>query len=591
MLGNDESLVRAVEHHQAGDLAQAEAGYRAILARDPLCSDALHLLGVIASQRGDQAKAVALIERAIAVQPDAAPYYFDLGISLKSLGRPRDAITALQQGLQLQPQAVEANNNLGCVYLDLGQYRKAVQCFMNAVELRPEYPEALNNLGNAYTSLGRPGHAIGAYLRALQARPDYVAAIANLGRVLRREGRLAEAVECFRRALELSPGNADTHHDLGLALKAQGDASGALASYQEALRLQPRSAVVLNSLGVLLAEQGRNNDALGCYEAALQEQPQLREAQWNQALARLLSGDLAGGWPGYEQRIHMQRCYPHLYRKPRWEGGELQGQRVLIHDEIGYGDVFQFVRYLPLVKARGAYVMFECKPGLQRLLAGMEGVDCLRERSSQPVPEAEFDLYLPMESLPYVFGTTLTTVPATVPYVRPDPALVEQWRTRLERCPDNGSGMRVGLVWSGNPDSEYDRQRSIPLDRLAPLANVGDVRFVSLQKGPAAEQLRQVPFGVDVLALGDQLTDFADTAAVIANLDLVISVETAVPHLAGAIATPVWTLLPFVPAWRWLLGREDSPWYPSMRLFRQSRSGDWDSVIASAAQHLAQLAR
>jgi tetratricopeptide (TPR) repeat protein len=591
VLGNDESLAQAVECHQAGDLAEAEAGYRAILKRDPLCSDALHLLGVIANQRGDDATAVDLIQRAIGLQSDAAPYYFDLGISLKSLGRLRDAVSALQQGLQLQPQSAEANNNLGCVYLDLGQYRKAVQCFMSAAALRPDYPEALNNLGNAYASLERPGEAIGAYLRALQARPDYGAAMTNLGRVLRREGRLAEAVECFRRTLDLDPGDADAHHNLGLALKARGDASGALASYGEALRLRPGSAVVLNSLGVLLAEQGRIEDALGCYETALQVQPQLREAQWNQALARLLSGDLAGGWPGYEQRMHMQRHYPHRYHKPRWEGGELRGQRLLIHDEIGYGDVFQFVRYLPLVKARGASVIFECKPGLKRLLAGMEGVDCLRERTSRPVTEADFDLYLPMESLPYVFGTTLATVPDAVPYIHPDPALVEQWRGRLGTLLGSGAGIRVGLVWSGNPDSEYDRQRSIPPDRLAPLAAVGGVRFVSLQKGPAAEPLRQASSGLDIVVLDQQLTDFADTAAVIANLDLVISAETAVPHLAGAMARPVWTLLPFVPAWRWLLEREGSPWYPSMRLFRQPRPGDWDVVIASVAQRLAQLAR
>lgn len=579
-------LGQALRLHRDGNLAAAEAVYRAVLAQDPECADAMHLLGVVASQRGDDRSAAELIGRAIERQPDAAQYFFDLGLSLKALGRGSEAVSVFRQGLRLQPDAPEAHNNLGCTYLDLGQPTAAVPCFTEALRIWPAYPEALNNLGNAYRQLHCPDDAIGAYLKAIEVRPRYAPAINNLGLVLADKGELQQAIDCFRQAVELRPDYSDAYHNLGLTLKRCGDYAGALQSYQMALKVEPGSAVAHNSLGVLLQARGRVEEALRCFFTAVQLRPDFVEALWNRSLALLLLGDWPAGWSGYELRVYMQHHYPHRYSKPRWEGSELGRRRLLIHDEIGYGDVFQFIRYLPLVKARGGHVIFEAKPGLQRLLQRVNGIDELRERDVEPVPEADFDVYLPMESLPGLFGTSLGTVPADVPYIEADPDLVRYWGQRLARAFGNGGQRRIGLVWSGNAASEYDRDRSLAFEQLAPLAAVPGVCFVSLQKEACEPQLRAASDGLNPVWLGPELRDFADTAAVIANLDLVISVDTAVAHLAGAMGKPTWTLLSFVPAWRWLLDRSDSPWYPGMRLFRQSRPGRWDEVIEAVAQAL-----
>jgi hypothetical protein len=271
-----------------------------------------------------------------------------------------------------------------------------------------------------------------------------------------------------------------------------------------------------------------------------------------------------------------------VYQKPLWKGEEFQDKRLLIYDEIGYGDVFQFIRYLPWVKARGGTVIFECKKGLSRLLSNFPGIDVLLERSNTPVPEESFDLQLPMESLPGIFGTALATIPAEVPYLTVAPQLIASWKKRLEAYP----GFKVGLVWAGNPNNQYDSARSCNLLDFAPLASVEGVTFISLQKGPAESQLANPPQNMRIIALGSELQDFADAAAVIESLDLVISVETAVPHLAGALGKKIWTLLSFVPAWRWMMERSDSPWYPSMRLFRQTKRGEWGEVVREVAEQL-----
>jgi Flp pilus assembly protein TadD len=507
-------------------------------------------------------------------------------VDLHQAGCAAEAEAAYRQILQISPNIPEIHNNLGCLYADQGKLHEAVQSYRAALQLNPAYAEAFNNLGNAYKNLEDFNEAINCYLKAIQIKPDNPAVYNNMGAALRVVGETANAAKCFETALTLKPDYAEAYQNLGTVLKEQGKLDEAASSYLAALQLNPQNAPSYVGIGNVLIESGRVDEALQAYAAALALNPDFPEAKWNQALAYLMKGDLEKGWEGHELRLKFQKFYPHVYRKSFWQGENFQGKRLLIYDEIGYGDVFQFIRYLPWVKERGGVVIFECKKGLSRLLENFPGIDELLERSDEPVPEENFDLQLPMESLPGIFHTTLTSIPADVPYLMVDRQLAAEWKNRLAGY----SGLKVGLVWAGNPSNQYDSARSCSLQDFASLAAIDGVIFFSLQKGPAEAQLSSLPHGMQIIALGSELKDFADTAAAIESLDIVISVETAVPHLAGALGKEIWTLLSFVPAWRWMLERSDSPWYPTMRLFRkQERGSEWRAVLSVVAEELKRL--
>ena len=382
----------------------------------------------------------------------------------------------------------------------------------------------------------------------------------------------------LRRALALKPDYAEAHNNLGGALSAQGNLDEAVACYRRALALKPDYAEAHNNLGGALSDLAKFDEALACYRRALRLKPDYAEAHWNQALLTLLTGDFERGWAEYEWRwktkqLHFER---RTFSQPRWDGQPLAGRTILLHAEQGLGDTIQFVRYVSLVKVRGGRVVVECQPPLLPLLADCPGIDQVVARGN-PLPA--FDVQAPLLSLPGILGTTLDSIPDRVPYLRADPELAQAWRKRLEAL----DGFKVGIVWQGNPPFKGDRQRSIPLRQYEALARVEGVQLVSLQKGAGADQLGKLAASFPVLDLGEQLETFSDTAAVLKNLDLLISSCTSVPHLAGALGVPVWLALPFVPDWRWLLEREDSPWYPHHRLFRQSRPGDWSEVFERIA--------
>jgi Flp pilus assembly protein TadD len=489
---------------------------------------------------------------------------------------------ALERAVALKPDFPEAYNNLGHLLGQLGDADGAIHCYRQALRYNPKDVEVLNNLGNAYNEAGRYADALDVYLTALELRPDKANVHNNLGVVLRRIDQLQEAETCFKNALMLNPDYADAHHNLGVLYDQQGRSAEAAQSFLRSMELNPDNPALYSDLGKFLAGQKQLDQAIEAYDAALRLKPDFPAALWNRGLAYLMKGELEKGWPGHELRLMFQQYYPHRYGKPLWDGAPFACRRLLIYDEIGYGDVFQFVRYLPLVKALGGTVLFEVKPGLQRLLKGAPGIDVLLERSPLPVAEDAFDLQLPMESLPYVFETRLDTIPRNIPYLQAPPDLADLWEQRLA----GAERPRIGIVWAGNPESRYDQNRSCEPRDLLPLFQLPGRSWFSLQKGEAEGQLDGLADAEKIVRLGKELGDFADTAAIIQNLDLVISVETAVPHLAGALGKPVWTLLSFLPAWRWMLDREDSPWYPTMRLFRQSQPGDWSDVVARVAAAL-----
>jgi tetratricopeptide (TPR) repeat protein len=610
-----ETLALAVEHHQASRLQAAEQIYRQILALQPHHADAWHLLGVINAQTGNYQLAVEYIYRALAVRPDWAEAQANLGNALREQGKLVEAVLFLQHALHLKPDFALAHNNLGLAFKNQGKLDEAVACYRRALELKPDYAEAHNNLGNALTDQKKLDEAVACYRRAQELKPGFAAAHNNLGNALREQGKLDEAVACCRRALELDPGAAGAYNNLGAALTLQGQFIEAIACYQRARELQPgfteahlnlgnvlrkqgrldeaaasfRRAVELkpdyadahDGLGNVLQDQGLLDDAIVCYRRAIDLEADHAEAHFDLSLVRLLRGDFHQGWPEYQWRWQTKTFGRLPFRQPWWDGRPLEGRTIFLHAEQGLGDTIQFIRYAPLVKEYGARVVVQCQKPLLRLLAGFRGIDAL---IGQGDVLPAFDVHAPLLSLPGILKTSLDNVPATVPYLFAPPPLVQRWREELGKL----DGLKIGIGWQGRPTHFGDCFRSIPLAFFGPLAQIPGVRLISLQKGVGVEQLQEVRDRFPITEVGSRLEDFLDTAAVMRSLDLVIACDTALVHLAGALGVPVWVALPLSPDWRWLLDRHDSPWYPTMRLFRQKKLGDWASVFEEIRRAICQ---
>jgi tetratricopeptide (TPR) repeat protein len=550
-----QALAWAVQQHQAGQLQQAEQIYRAILQAEPQQVDALHLLGVLACQVGQHEQASRYLGQALRLKPDFAKAHLNLGVALQKQGKLEEAQACYEQALYLQPGYAEAHNNLGNLFKEQGKLEEAQASLQQALRLKPDYAKAHNNLGVVLHGRGKLEDALASLQQALRLQPDFAEAHNNLGAALQEQGQLAEARACYQQALRLKPDYAEVHLNLGNAFKDQGE----------------------------LAE------AQACYEQALHLQPDFAEAHWNRALAWLLAGDFEQGWQEYEWRCQVKELAPPRFPQPLWDGSPRHGQTILLWAEQGLGDTLHFIRYAPLVRACGGSVLLACQPALVPLVSRCPGIDRVLPQGSPLVP---FDVWTPLLSLPRIFGTTLATVPAAVPYLFAEPQRCHHWREELSAL----EGFKIGIVWQGNRRYRGDRQRSLPLVQFAPLAQLPGVQLISLQKGYGSEQVQALAGRFAVLELGSQLDEgtgaFEDTAAVLEQLDLVIAPDTALAHLAGGLGLPVWLALPFIPHWAWLREREDSPWYPSMRLFRQRESGNWaevfERITATLKQRLAQ---
>ena len=419
----------------------------------------------------------------------------------------------------------------------------------------------------------------------LRADARYFFALHLLATIAAREERWEECLRHATDALALDPRNVEVLCNRGAALRMLGRPEEALADYDRALALAPGKAEILNNRGVALAALNRHAEAIACYDAALAAAPDYARAGFNRSVSRMLTGDFAGAWEDHEYRWRGgdRPIEPPASRKPPWTGREdIRGKTVLLGAEQGLGDLLMCSRYARLLRERGARVVLEAHPPLAALLRGMEGVDQVIALGEALPPH---DYHVSIMSLPLAFGTRLETVPCDVPYVSAPAAHVERWRARL------GPARRplVGLAWSGSATLRNDRNRSIPLPRLAPLRDV-DATFVGLQKDIRDADRPHLAGGRPILHFETELADFRDTAALVSLMDVVVSVDTSLAHLAGAMAKPTWILLPFSPDWRWLLGRDDSPWYPTARLFRQPRPGDWETPIRAAAGALRALA-
>jgi Flp pilus assembly protein TadD len=503
-------------------------------------------------------------------------------------GRLREAEQVYRQILETSPLDGNALHLLGLVIHHQGRHEAALESFRRAIDVRPGSPVFWANLSAVYGALGRNREAVDAAVQALRLNPNHGEAYCNLGCALQALGDLDGAAANFRWAIQINPGYVKAHSNLGVALREQGKLDEAARSLQKALELNPSYAEAYRNLGAVFRQQARFDEAIRSLQKALEINPGFADAHKNLGLTLLQVGDFEAGWAHYEWRWQTGHKIfePRNFAQPPWDGRPLEGKSLLMHAEQGLGDTLQFVRYARLVRPQGGQVLLECQRPLCALLSGCPGVDRLVARGDE-LPQ--FDCHVPLFSLPRLLGTRLGNVPAEVPYLVAREDLVRRWRDRLSDC----NGFKVGICWQGSPEPADDRQRSVALARFAPLSAVPGVDLISLQKGAGTEQLAAVRFAVR--ALGAELDEasgaFMDTAAVMRNLDLVVTVDTAVAHLAGALGVPVWVALVKVPDWRWLLDREDSPWYPTMRLFRQETAGDWGPVFgriaAALREHLA----
>ncbi len=422
--------------------------------------------------------------------------------------------------------------------------------------------------------------AVTSYQQVLRLEPDHVEALNNLGVAVHSQGKVEDALLCLRRALALKPDYADAHSNLGNALQEQGNVELAVASYERALELDPGHFDAHNNLGNALRVQGRLAESVASYERALAIRPDDPQVRMSRSLCWLEMGDFERGWAEYEWRLKCEEFAIPPFRQPMWAGEPLDGRTILLYADHGLGDSIQFIRYAPMVRARGGRVIVACQKPLVRILATCRGID---QVITEGAPLPDHDVYAPLMSLPRIFGTRLATIPADVPYLTAEPALVERWRDELGPA----GPLRIGIAWQGNPRNRRDRQRSFRLARFEPLAAVAGVRLVSLQKGAGTEQIGELGDRFGVLDLGSRLDDLMASAAVMRNLDLVVTLDSALAHLAGALAVPTWVAIPVAHDWRWLTDREDNPWYPTLRLFRQTKLGDWNTVFQRMADELA----
>ena len=552
---------------------------------NPESAEAYYNMGNTFHGSNNFEKATACYEKALKLQPDLVVAHYNLGNTLLDQKRFANAISSYQNTLALKPDYPEAHYNMGIAFFEQGRYDEARSCYQRAIKLNSNLIEAHYNLGIIFQEQGALDQAIACYKKALKLKPDFAEAYNNMGNAFKEQNDSQQAILCYQNAILARPDYADAGYNLGRTLHEQNKFDRAITCYQNALKIRPDYFKACNNLAKAFQDTGDIGNAIRWYRKALELKPDYAGAHFNLATASLLVGNFAEGWQEYEWRFkrpQWKKTYPYRFDTPRWSGESFTGKRLYVHSEQGLGDILQFVRYLPMVKVRGGTVIFETIKPLVKLLQNFDGVDELVEVADRDHVDP-IDYYVPLLSLPGIFQSKPDTIPATVPYLFADDNKVRQWKARLSE-----NGFKVGIVWAG---TITDPERSLPLAWFTPISQIPGLHLYGLQKGISAEQIEVegLPDGMTITNFGQEFDDFSDTAAVIKNLDLVISIDTSVAHLAGGMGKPVWLLLPYVPDWRWLLNREDSPWYPTMRLFRQEKFGEWESVIRRITAELRQF--
>ncbi len=615
----------ALACHQAGRLAQAERIYRRILANQPNHVAALANLGLAALTQGRAEEAVVTLRRAVSLRPDNTQAALNLAEALRATGALEQALAAYRRAAALVPPSAVLQNNIGVVQAALGQPRQAIETFRQAIRLDPNYADAHANAGRLLLRLGEVAEAVGAlqcavslapasavYLAdlglaltrqgafdageaacraAVAHAPDYVTGHVNLAHALVQQRKYVETIAVCDAGLSVAPHTADLHCSRAAAALMTGALEAAEAAPRTAIGLQPSHAAAWFNLGMIHERKGDLAAALTAQRAALAIDPGFAGAELKMAHALLGLGDFANGWRHFEARWrtaeHVSN-FQHVIGQPGWRGESLDGRTILLHWEQGLGDTLQLLRYVPMVAARGGRVLLMVQAPLRGLVPAWPGVTLVTDPANIP----DFDLHCSFFSLPAACGTTPDTVPAPIPYLHADSGLITQWRGKLPDRSTDGAArkIRVGLVWAGSAEHKGDSARSVPLACLQPLLAVPGLRFFSLQRDMRAGDAAWLAGpGRHITPLGPELGDFADTAAALAAMDLLVTVDTSVCHLAGALGYPTWLLLPFSPEWRWAIDETHSRWYPTVRLWRQSEAGNWPALLARVAAELATL--
>ncbi|MBP7253197.1 MAG: tetratricopeptide repeat protein [Alphaproteobacteria bacterium] len=575
-------MQQAVAHHQKGEVSAAEALYQKVLRLVPQHFDALRLLGGLYLQQNRADDAIGCLQQALAITPNHPELLNNIGVAYCSQGRLQDALNHYEQAVRLAPDYGDAIDNIGNIYYNAGKLDDAISWLTRSLTLRTDNPRAHMFLGHAYRLQNRNAEAATHYRQALTFWPDNTELLTCLGNILRADGQSSESCTIYQRLAALKPDDATVHLNLGVIYRDLGDLQAALAEYDTALRLRPNAPdILVNRAGVLI-ELDQPEEACTAYDAALQSSPKRTDAAWGKSLALLMLGQYREGWQLYETRFAYKPKPGPAPQIARWDGSNLTGKRLLIWGEQGLGDVLQFIRYAGLCKTAGAQVIVCCDKTLVKLLRNSPFIDAVFASDCfTPEYTKNLDFQIPVMSLPHLFGTTLTTIPREIPYLYVSPATQAKWTTRLAAT----TKRKIGLVWAGNPRNKLidahttDRQRSLTLAMFQPILAQPDCQFYSLQKGEAAEQIAALGLQHQLIDLMPDVKDFEDTAAIVQNLDFVISVDTSVVHLAGGLGKPVWVLSRFGGCWRWVRNQENSPWYPSARVFGQTQPGDWHSCI------------
>jgi tetratricopeptide (TPR) repeat protein len=573
-----------LDHFRAGRHHDAKRCCERALEVDPGHADTLHLAGLLALHDKHYDHAVEWLTRAI--RQDPKPNYLaSLGTALQQQGRYEEALKVFDKATQLSPDDAELWRQMGDILVQQQHHDRALLTYQHALKLNPDHPDALYKSGALLSQFGRHDEAIAHLDRSAETMPGHAPTREARARTLLNLKRLEESLAEGKRAYQLNPGNADTCNNIGAALRLLGRDTEALKWFDKALDIRPNSTETLNNKITLLYDLHRFDKVFALHARMKPLGLNNAMTEWNVSLAHLLTGNLESGWPGHHARLKLPSAtYPKI-SLPMWHGEqEIEGKTILIAADEGLGDTIQFVRYVPMLAERGARVLLVVQDPLFRLLSGMNGLSqCIPKSAMSTMPA--FELHCPVSSLPLAFGTRLDTIPSTTSYL-PSPAIsrVQAWEDRL----GPRTKLRVGLVWSGSPTHTNDHNRSIPLRVLARILDV-DASFVSLQKDPRPDDAAVLRGRSDIIDLTADLNDFTETAALVSCLDLVITVDTSVAHLAGALGRPTWILLPYTPDYRWLLDRDDSPWYPTMRLFRQTETREYEKVLDRVRAELTQL--
>ena len=569
-----------------GHLDQAVGSFDRALALRSDQAEILFNRAIALRRLGRLEEALVNYDSALKLRPDYPEALNNRGFVLLELGRSEDALTSIDRALELRADYAGALTNRGNALSDLGRLNEALESYDQALKLHPEYAEALNNRGNALLKLKRIGEAFGNFSRAIAIKPEYAEALNGIGTTLRELQRLDASLECHNKAIAIKPDYAEAHNNRGITLRDLNQMEESLSSFDRAIALKPDYADAYSNRGNTLRDLNRLKESLASYDTAIALKPDDANPHWNKSLASLLIGDFASGWRCYEWRKFKDDPTGNReYAQPLWGAGEsASGKRVLIHWEQGLGDTIQFCRYIPLLAQAGAKVLFAPQKPLRHLMRSLSpSIEIVDENA----PTLNFDLHCPLLSLPLAFNTDRASIPNKTPYLSVDTGLIQRWRRRI-----GDHGFRIGICWQGGT-TKIDAGRSFPLTVFGSISRIPDVRLLNLHKGIGESQLQSLPEGMKVETLGGDFDAgpdaFLDSAAVMKCCDLVITSDTAIAHLAGALAVPVWVALKYVPDWRWMLERSDSPWYPSARLFRQRSRDDWTGVLSDIGKELGVL--